>query len=178
VKYKDPLKQILSRTIPHWNREESRPAVSWAYGRALQCRTPALGGEVYSSENQELIFYHTCKSRACPSCGYRSSVQWLRERWAALPDALYKDFPIRQAHYLTSWSQVDRNRTASTVGEGEEGGVRKTAGAEMVAALVFYLVEDPQHVCDQKNQEYGAQPYARSPSITPAAMTVVASTAP
>ena len=32
----------------------------------------------------------TCKSRACPSCGYRANVQWLRERWAALPDALYK----------------------------------------------------------------------------------------
>jgi Putative transposase len=33
---------------------------------------------------------HTYKSRACPSCGYRANLQWLRERWAALPDALYK----------------------------------------------------------------------------------------
>jgi hypothetical protein len=49
-----------------------------------------LGAEVYSSENQELVLYHTCKSRACPSCGYRAQVKWLRERWVALPDALYK----------------------------------------------------------------------------------------
>jgi len=49
-----------------------------------------LGAEVYASSNEERIFYHTCKSRACPSCGYRATVQWLRERWAALPDALYK----------------------------------------------------------------------------------------
>jgi len=90
VRYRDPLKLILSRTISHWKREDSRSAVAWAYGRDLPCRTAALGAEVYSSGNHELVLYHTCKSRACPSCGYRANVQWLRERWAALPDALYK----------------------------------------------------------------------------------------
>jgi hypothetical protein len=103
VKYKDPLKLILSRTIPHWDREGSRSAVAWAYGRALQCRTAALGGEAYSSENQELIVYHTCKSRACPSCGYRANVQWLRERWAALPDALYKGITFTMPDLLWSF---------------------------------------------------------------------------
>ena len=49
-----------------------------------------LGAEVYGSEKEERIFYHTCKSRPCSSCGYRATVQWQRERWAALPDALYK----------------------------------------------------------------------------------------
>jgi hypothetical protein len=67
-----------------------RPAARGVFSKALQCRTAELGAEVYSSENQELILYHTCKSRACPSCGYRANVQWLRERWAALPDARYK----------------------------------------------------------------------------------------
>jgi hypothetical protein len=67
-----------------------RPAVRRGFGKAMQCRTAELGAEVYSSENQELILPHTCKSRACPSCGYRAQVQWLRERWAALPNAPYK----------------------------------------------------------------------------------------
>jgi Transposase zinc-binding domain/Putative transposase len=49
-----------------------------------------LGAEVYSSENQELIVYHTCKSPACPSCGHRGNRQWLRERWAALPNTNFK----------------------------------------------------------------------------------------
>ena len=49
-----------------------------------------LGAEVYASDNHERTFYHTCKSRPCSSCGYRATVQWQRERWAALPDALYK----------------------------------------------------------------------------------------
>jgi hypothetical protein len=86
MKYHDPLKQILSRTRPHWDQDETRAAVRWAFGKALQCRTPELGAEVYGSEKEERIFYHTCKSRSCSSCGYRATVQWQRERWAALPD--------------------------------------------------------------------------------------------
>jgi hypothetical protein len=49
-----------------------------------------LGAEVYASETEEKVVYHTCKSRACPSCGYRATVQWQRERWAALPEVPYK----------------------------------------------------------------------------------------
>jgi len=90
MKYHHPLKKILSQARPYWDRDEMRAAARGVFSKALQCRTAELGAEVYSSENQELILYYTCKSRACPSCGYRASVQWLRERWAALPNALYK----------------------------------------------------------------------------------------
>ena len=100
MKYQDPLKRILSQMRPHWDRVETRPAVRQAFRKALQCRTAELGAEVYSSQNQELILYHTCKSRACPSCGYRANVQWLRERWAALPDTLYKGVTFTMPNLL------------------------------------------------------------------------------
>jgi len=90
MKCHDPLKYILSRTRSHWDRDATRPAVRWAFGKALQCRTAELGAEVYASENQQLNVYHTCKSRPCSSCGYRATVRWQRERWAALPDVPYK----------------------------------------------------------------------------------------
>jgi hypothetical protein len=90
MKYYDPLKQILSKTRSYWDRDGTRPAVRWAFANALQCRTPELGAEVYGLDSHELIINHTCKSRPCSSCGYRATVQWQRERWAALPDALYK----------------------------------------------------------------------------------------
>src|SRR5437899_4910901 len=91
MKYRDPRKQILSRTRSHWDHDHTRRTdVRRAFSRALQCRTAELGAEVYSSENQELILYHTYKSRSCSSCGYRATVQWLRERWAALPNEIYK----------------------------------------------------------------------------------------
>jgi hypothetical protein len=90
MKYQNPLKTILSQGRLYWDRDEMRPAARRAFAKAMLCRTAELGAEIYSSDNQELILYHTCKSRACPSCGYRANVQWLRERWAALPDAFYK----------------------------------------------------------------------------------------
>jgi hypothetical protein len=84
-----PLKQILARTRPHWDDDRTRATVRRAFSKTLQCRTLELGAEVYASENLERIVYHTCKSRSCSSCGYRSNVQWQRERWAALPDMPY-----------------------------------------------------------------------------------------
>jgi hypothetical protein len=75
-------------------------AVRRVFDRAMLCRTAELGAEVYSSENQEFILYHTCKSRACPSCGHRSNLQWLRERWAALPDGPYKGITFTMPELL------------------------------------------------------------------------------
>src|SRR5262249_28154869 len=68
MKYEHPLKQILSRGRSHWDQHETREVVRSAFRKALQCRTPELGAEVFASFNQELILYHTCKSKACPSC--------------------------------------------------------------------------------------------------------------
>jgi len=108
MKYHDPLKRILSQTRPHWDQDETRPAVRWAFSKALQCRTLELGAEVYASENQERTFCHPCKSRPCSSCGYRATVQWQRERWAALPDALYKGITFTMPRSL--WPIFHDNR--------------------------------------------------------------------
>jgi len=100
MKYHEPLKRILTQTRHYWNRDEMSPMVRRVFAKATQCRTAELGAEVFASENQELILYHTCKSRACPSCGYRANVQWLRERWAALPDAPYKGITFTMPNQL------------------------------------------------------------------------------
>src|ERR1035438_2144044 len=105
MKYDHPLKEILSHSRLYWDRQEVRTAVRRVFNKALQCRTPELGAEVYSSENQELVLYHTCKSRACPSCGHRANVQWLRERWAALPTAPYKGITFTMPDLLWSFSR-------------------------------------------------------------------------
>jgi hypothetical protein len=102
MKYHEPLKNILTQMRPYWDRDEMSPAARGDFANAVLCRTAELGAEVYSSESQELIVYHTCKSRACPSCGHRANVQWLRERWAALPDALYKGITFTMPSQL--WS--------------------------------------------------------------------------
>ena len=79
MKYRDPLKEILSRTRPHWDREETRPSARRAFCKVMQCRTLALGAEVYASENEERRVDHTCKSPACSSCGNKTTIDWRRE---------------------------------------------------------------------------------------------------
>ena len=108
MRYHAPLKEILSQARSYWDRDEMRPAVRKVFGMALQCRTAELGAEIYSSENEELILYHTCKSRACTSCGYRANVQWLRERWAALPNVTYKGITFTMPNQL--WEVFRDNR--------------------------------------------------------------------
>lgn len=100
MRYRDPLKEILTRARSYWDQPHTRPAVRRVFLKALQCRTAELGAEVYSSEDQELVLYHPCKSRACPSCGYRAMIQWLRERRASLPEHIYKGITLTMPDLL------------------------------------------------------------------------------
>jgi putative transposase/transposase-like zinc-binding protein len=89
MRYKDPLKQILVSARSSWDRPETRRAVRENFEKVINCRTAALGAEIYASETEEKIVYHSCKSRACPSCGHRATLLWQREQWASLPDIPY-----------------------------------------------------------------------------------------
>ena len=83
------LKKILERKRHEWDHPGTRPAVRENFLKMLACRTPALGWEVYASETEEKICYHTCKSRSCPSCGYRATLLWQEEQEAVLPEIPY-----------------------------------------------------------------------------------------
>lgn len=83
----EPIKQILVDTRPLWDHPGTRPAVRESFRRMIDCRTPALGWQVYSSESEEKRVYHTCKAKPCPSCGYRATLLWQREQCTELPYA-------------------------------------------------------------------------------------------
>lgn len=106
--YDEPLKRILEKTRLYWDHAGVPPHVRSAFRKVLQCRTPALGAEVFASENGELIVYHTCKSRACPSCGYWATKKWIPERVAALPPVLYKGITFSMPDVL--WRVFSQNR--------------------------------------------------------------------
>jgi len=67
-----------------------------------------LGAEVYASETEEKLVYHTCKSRACPSCGHRATGLWQREQWTALPDMPYAGVILTMPDVL--WPIFQQNR--------------------------------------------------------------------
>jgi hypothetical protein len=103
-----PLTKILTHGRAYWDRPETRPVVRREFDKVLKCRTAALGAEVYESDSEQKIVYHTCKSRACPSCGHRTTLQWQQEQRAALPDIPYKGIVLTMPSEL--WPIFRRNR--------------------------------------------------------------------
>jgi len=105
---KHQLKRILSATREYWDSTEIRPAVRQNFQKMIDCQTPALGAEVYASETEHKVVHHTCKSRACPSCGYRATLLWLRDQWAVLPDIPYTGLVLTMPGIL--WPIFQQNR--------------------------------------------------------------------
>jgi Putative transposase/Transposase zinc-binding domain len=108
MRCREPLKQILIDTRDHWDHPGTRPAVRENFSRMINCRTAALGAEIFASTHEEKLVYHTCKSRACPSCGRRATLLWQREQWAALPDIRYAGIALTMPDVL--WAIFQKNR--------------------------------------------------------------------
>jgi hypothetical protein len=48
-----------------------------------QCRTPALGGHVYTCPacGETQYVYHSCRNRHCPKCQHENAQQWLEQQY-------------------------------------------------------------------------------------------------
>jgi hypothetical protein len=103
-----PLALLLALHQEAWDHDETRPAVRDAFAKTLMCGTAALGAEVFASDREERIVYHTCKSRACPSCGYQATRGWQRDQWRELPDIPYAHVCLTMPDVL--WPLFQRNR--------------------------------------------------------------------
>jgi hypothetical protein len=57
----------------------------------LNCRTAALGGQVWRCEtcNTEVFSFHSCGNRSCPKCHTEQTQQWLEHRQAEVLPAPY-----------------------------------------------------------------------------------------
>lgn len=102
------LKQILEETRDIWDRPDTRQSVRKNFAAVIDCGTEALGWEVYASDTEKRRCYHRCKSRFCPSCGYRSTLQWLAEQKAGFPDIPYSGIIFTMPSEL--WEIFRKNR--------------------------------------------------------------------
>ena len=103
-----PLRQVLEMHREVWDCDETRPSVREAFSKVIDCGTEALGAEVFASDREERIVYHTCKSRACPSCGYQATRAWQRDQWRELPDIPYAHVTLTMPNVL--WPLFQHNR--------------------------------------------------------------------
>lgn len=77
----------FGETMPAWHRR--------AIAAVSGCRTPAMGGHLLGCRDcgEREYVYHSCRSRACPSCHGEQSAEWLRARAAEL-------LPVRYFHLV------------------------------------------------------------------------------
>jgi ribosomal protein L37AE/L43A len=78
--YKDEyLRDFGSRILPSHRR---------AIDDIISCRTPALGGNLYScpSCGKKKYSYHSCGNRHCPKCGNDDATRWVEKQSARIPE--------------------------------------------------------------------------------------------
>ena len=83
------LADIFRRYGPAYRQKYASrmPATHLRAMRAIeQCRTEALGGQVYRCPNCEQVqySYHSCRNRHCPKCQNENAQRWLENQQALL----------------------------------------------------------------------------------------------
>ena len=133
------LKQILADKRNLWDHARTRPVVRENFQKVLDCRTLALGAEVYTSDSGERkSFPHTCKSRACPSCGQRATLTWQREAAAMLPDIPFAGVGLTM--HADFWTIFQQNRHLLDDLPAIGAGVLQDWAEEKYGARVMILV--------------------------------------
>ncbi len=103
------LKRILEITREDWDHPGERQVVRDNFRKVCECRTAALGAEVYESAAGRKLVFHTCKSKSCSSCGNRGTVLWQRSQSCALPDIPFIHITLTIPDYLWSIFKHHRN---------------------------------------------------------------------
>jgi Putative transposase/Transposase zinc-binding domain len=84
------LQRLFKENRPEWDNDKTSLDVRAAINKWLLCGTGALGAEVYSSQTGEFcVVGHTCKSKACTSCGHWKTICWQQEVASQLPNIPY-----------------------------------------------------------------------------------------
>ncbi len=76
------LAEVLRRHWPQYARQfgaQILPSHRQAVQAILNCRTAALGGQVFACPHcrREHFVYHSCNHRACPQCGQADALAWI-----------------------------------------------------------------------------------------------------
>lgn len=102
------LKELLKETLLDWDHDRTLQNVRETFWKIINCGTEVLGADIYASETEQKIVYHTCKSLFCPSCGARSAAIWQDDIEAALPQIPYLEINFTMPRVF--WPLLQRNR--------------------------------------------------------------------
>jgi hypothetical protein len=103
-----PIKQLLLDTRENWDHLLTPANIRENFLKVTKCGTMALGAEVYASDTERKVVYHTCKSRFCTSCGQRATEAWQQDLGATLPEIPYVGVTLTMPREL--WPILQQNR--------------------------------------------------------------------
>ncbi len=106
-----------------------------AYRDILGCRTPALGGSLYTCDHcdHQVYSYHSCKNRSCPKCCGGETEIWLEKRQKEM-------LPVKYFHVVFTIPQELRKHVRSCQ-KIMYGILMKAAGKSLIK-----MAADPHYV--------------------------------
>jgi len=102
------LAQVLRRHWPQYERQfgaQILPSHQRAVQCILDCRTPAMGGQVYRCAHchRDHFVYHSCNHRACPKCGHAAATEWIENQKRKLLPVPYYLITFTVPEGLRAW---------------------------------------------------------------------------
>lgn len=111
-----------------------------------QCRTAALGGELYRCDrcSAQRYVYHSCRNRHCPKCQTRAKERWLATQRAELLPVPYYHLVFTLPHELNALAQARPREiytmlfAAASATLVEFGANPRWLGGQIAATLVLH----------------------------------------
>jgi len=127
------LAAVLRRHWPAYERKFGQrllPSHRRAVQCILQCRTRALGGEVYRCQDcrTDHFVYHSCHHRACPQCGHAEATEWIEKQKLKLLPVPYYLITFTVPEGLRAWLRAHQKKGYALLLRESAGALQDVAG--------------------------------------------------
>ncbi len=134
-----PIKQILLDTQAYWDHDGYPAHIRENLLKVIRCGTIGLGAEIYASETESKLVFHTCKSRFCTSCGQRATEAWQADLEAILPDIPYIGITLTMPMEFRTILQQNRHLLHGVPAMGAEAIIQWAKARYGVRLLVLVV---------------------------------------
>jgi len=135
------IQQILADGREYWADGRYGPWVTKMFEQVTKCRTRALGAEMYRNNEGEMqIFPDTCKTRLCPPCGWKATLNWQETFLNRLPEVGFAEINFTMPSDLWSIFRQNPELLADLPAIGSQvvaSWVKKRFGAQVMIMVVL-----------------------------------------
>jgi hypothetical protein len=111
-----PSNALCFSDVVHRFEHEVRSHLPYASHRVLNhikaCRTADMGGRLWRCDRCQRfkLYYHSCRDRHCPTCGYQATLAWQQARLQDVLPVTYHHLVFTLPHALNPWVESHPRR--------------------------------------------------------------------